>query len=78
MLLKNKNALITGSNRGIGFSILTKFSENGANIVACARKKTDEVENKILELQNKYKNNIKPIYFDLLKRTLEAKSIFND
>ncbi len=75
MLLKNKNALITGSNRGIGFSILTKFSENGANIVACARKKTDEFENKILELQKKYKNNIKPIYFDLLNENEIDKGI---
>ena len=40
MLLKDKTAVITGCNRGIGLSILEIFSKNGANIVACVRKKT--------------------------------------
>ena len=43
-MLKNKLALITGANRGIGLSILKKFSENGADIIACARSKNDEFE----------------------------------
>ena len=37
MLLKDKTAVITGCNRGIGFSILESFSKNGANIIACVR-----------------------------------------
>ena len=37
MLLKNKLAFITGSNRGIGFSILEKFASNGCNIIAHSR-----------------------------------------
>lgn len=66
MILKGKLAFITGSNRGIGFSILKKFSENGANIIACARRKSEEFEKKIFDISKNYKNQITPIYFDLL------------
>ena len=65
-MLKDKTAIITGSNRGIGFAILKKMSENGANIIACSRKKDESFEKKLEEISNKYKNKIKPIYFDLL------------
>ena len=33
MLLKNKTAVITGCNRGIGKEILNIFSENGAKFL---------------------------------------------
>ena len=65
MMLKNKISLITGSNRGIGLSLVEKFSENGSDIVACARKKDENFEKKINEISKKYKNKIYPIYFDL-------------
>jgi 3-oxoacyl-[acyl-carrier protein] reductase len=65
MLLKNKNAIITGCNRGIGKAILELFAENGANIWACARKPTDEFETFVGELAQKYNVSIKPVYFDL-------------
>ena len=45
MLLKDKIVLITGSNRGVGLSMLKKFSENGAEIIACARKQNSEFGN---------------------------------
>ena len=64
-MLKNKLALITGANRGIGLSILKKFSENGADIIACARSKNDEFEKLIFDISQKYKNKITPVYFDL-------------
>ena len=38
MLLKNKNAVVTGCNKGIGKEILKVFSNNGANVYACSRK----------------------------------------
>ena len=31
MILKNKNAIVTGANGGIGKSILKIFAQNGAN-----------------------------------------------
>ena len=37
MLLKNKTAVITGCNRGIGLSILKVFSKNGANIIGLTK-----------------------------------------
>ena len=65
MILENKLALITGANRGIGLSILKKFSENGANVIACARSKNDKFEQLILDISKKFKNQITPVYFDL-------------
>ena len=67
MILKNKLALITGSNRGIGLAILKKFSDNGADIIACARSKDENFEKLILDISQKCKNKITPVYFDLNK-----------
>ena len=64
-MLKNKCALITGANRGIGFSILNILAENGANIIACVRKKNEVFENQIGEISKKFNIKIEPIYFDL-------------
>lgn len=69
MMLKNKISLITGSNRGIGLSLVEKFSENGSDIIACARKKNEDFEKKIDEISKKNKNKIYPIYFDLKNNT---------
>ena len=69
MILKNKLALITGANRGIGLSVLKKFSENGADVIACARSKSEEFEHLILDISKKYKNKITPVYFDLLNES---------
>jgi len=52
-MLKNKSALITGANRGIGFSILKRIAENGANVIACARKQDDLFEKKISDISKK-------------------------
>lgn len=50
MLLKGKNAIVTGCARGIGRSILTAFAENGANVWACVRTGTPELEQYAREL----------------------------
>lgn len=64
-LLKNKTAIITGSNRGIGRAILQVFAENGATLFACARRKDDEFERDIKQLGDDTGVVIYPIYFDL-------------
>lgn len=64
-MLTNKNAIITGSNRGLGKAIVEEFAKNGANIYACARKQNDEFEKHLKNLAEKYQVWIKPIYFDL-------------
>ncbi len=65
MMLKNKVSLITGCNGGIGISLVKNFSENGSDIICCARKKTKEFEKEINEISKNNNNSIIPIYFDL-------------
>jgi len=66
MLLKGKNAIITGCNRGIGKSILEEFAKNGANIWACTREQNDEFDNFIQKLKVSYSVEITSVYFDLV------------
>ena len=42
MILKNKNAIVTGANGGIGKSILKVFAQNGANIAFTNIEMSDE------------------------------------
>ena len=37
--LKGINALVTGSNKGIGLEITKKLANHGSNIIACCRQK---------------------------------------
>ncbi len=67
MLLKNKNAMVTGCNRGIGKAVLEKFAFNGANVFAHSRRQTDEFESFCRDLENKHNVEIIPIYFDVTK-----------
>ena len=57
--LKNKNVIITGATGGIGNSIVEKFFECGANILATGTR----IE-KLEELKKKF-NNVKIIKFDI-------------
>ena len=67
-ILKGKTAVITGCNRGIGKSILTKFSEQGANSIACVREKNKEFQDFCKSLEENYKIKINIICFDLSKK----------
>ena len=67
MILNGKNAVITGANRGIGQKTVEVFAQNGANIWACARTKSEKFEFEMRELSEKYNVSIEPIYFDLTK-----------
>lgn len=66
MLLDGKNAVITGSNRGIGKTMLQAFAENGANVWACSRAPKREFEEFIAELARRTGVRITPLYFDLV------------
>ena len=65
MLLKDKCAVLTGCNRGIGKSVLETFASNGADVWACVRSESEDFLLLINDLENKYKVSIKPVYFDL-------------
>ncbi len=74
-MLKGKNVLITGTNRGIGKSVLEIFAQNGANIIAHSRNKNEEHEKYLKEISAKNNINIFPIYFDLNDK-LKIKEVF--
>ena len=57
--IKNKNIIVTGATGGIGNSIIKKFYDNGANILATGTR----IE-KLEELKSKYQN-IKTLKFDI-------------
>ena len=74
-MLKNKTAVITGSNRGIGKKILEKLSENNATIFACTREINDEFIKYIRLTKEKYHNDIIPIQLDLSDEEKSKKGI---
>ena len=65
MKLIGKNAIITGSNRGIGLATLRLFAQEGCNIWACARTQNDSFETTIKGISDVYGVWIKPVYFEL-------------
>ena len=65
MFLKNKTAVITGCNRGIGKAILENFAENGTNVFAVIRKESEEFSELIYDLSNRYGVTITPVYIEL-------------
>ncbi|MCH4153346.1 MAG: SDR family oxidoreductase [Mageeibacillus sp.] len=65
MILKEKNAIITGCNRGIGNAILQMFAEEGANIWAVSRNPSDELKDQCNELANQYGVVIEIIQVDI-------------
>ena len=67
-LLNGKNAVVTGTARGIGHKIVEVFAANGANVWACARKQTDEMDAYCTALSEKYGVAVKPVYFELTDR----------
>ena len=58
MLLKGKNAIITGASRGIGKGIATIFAQNGANVAFTYSSSSDAAKSLEKELKS-YGTNIK-------------------
>lgn len=65
IMLKGKNAIVTGARRGIGRATVDVFAKNGANVWACARNYDADFEKELMELSRKYNVDIWPIYFDI-------------
>lgn len=77
MLLKKKNAVITGCNKGIGKKLVEVFSENGANITACVRTPDEDFINFTKKLEKNNNNKINIIKLDLNNKD-EVKSASNE
>ena len=75
--LKDKTAIITGTNRGIGFSILETLSKQGCNIFAHAREKNEDFEKKIEVISKSTSRFIEPIYFDFKDSEKLRSEMFN-
>jgi 3-oxoacyl-[acyl-carrier protein] reductase len=65
LLLHEKTAIITGTNRGIGLAALEAFAANGAKIYAHARRETPDFLNLINDISRMYGTEIWPVCFDL-------------
>ncbi len=65
MRLKEKTAFITGANRGIGKAILERMANEGANVYAHARHKTQEFEEFLEYAAATYGVTVQPVYFEL-------------
>lgn len=79
-LLKDKSAIITGCNRGIGKAILENFSNNGAKCFACVREVSEDFNEFCNKLHKKNKNKITIIKLNLLNEfdvSEAVKSIFS-
>lgn len=53
MMLKGKNAIVTGASRGIGKAIALKFAELGANVVLNYRSDVNSVNEVVKEIESK-------------------------
>ncbi len=64
-MVDGKTIIVTGALQGIGKATMTKFAENGANVIACAYKRDNEFEKYINELSQKNHVDVIPIYIDM-------------
>lgn len=65
MMVQDRTAVVTGSNRGIGKAIVEKLALEGANVFACARSASEEFERDLQTLQDRTGRVVTPLYFDM-------------
>ena len=74
-MLKDKIAVITGANRGIGWATAMKFAQHHARVWVCARTQTQVFEQNIKELSERYSAEIHALYFDVTDTDAAKKAI---
>ena len=67
IMFKNKTALITGSNRGIGLAIVKEFSKHGCNIISCVRKINDETRKQFEKISSEFKMILRSMKWNWIK-----------
>ena len=77
MRLSGKNAIVTGSNRGIGLAVVEKLASEGANVYACARTRSDEFEEKMRKIALSQAVSVEAVYFDMSDNNGLKKEIKN-
>jgi 3-oxoacyl-[acyl-carrier protein] reductase len=80
MRFKGKNILITGSNKGLGLSLLKSFHSEGANIIAHSRLSSKSIQEFVEAKTLKESNIVLPLNFDLrqIPTNLEIKNQLGD
>ena len=67
-MLKQKIAIVTGANRGIGLATVRAFAKNEAVVWACARTQSKEFENELKIIEEENGTIVRPLYFDVTDR----------
>ncbi len=64
-MLAGKNIIVTGTARGMGKTMAETFAENGANVIACARKETKDHREFCKKIEDENGVKVIGIYFEL-------------
>ena len=64
-MLDGKTIIVTGTTKGIGHKMVEVFAENGANVIAHARVKTEEHSHFCEDIAERCQVQVIPTYFDL-------------
>lgn len=79
--LEGRRVLITGAAKGIGAQMVESFAASGANVLACVRRPTEEVNQRCEYLAQQYQVEVRQLCFDLsdeLAIKNEMKRLFSD
>ena len=74
-MLKGKTAIVTGGTRGIGFSIVKTYLDNGANVALLGSRK--ESVDKALDKLSEYKDRVMGLWPNLTDPE-EVKTAFEE
>lgn len=73
--LSGKTAFITGTNRGLGKAFVEEFTRCGANVIAHARRESDEFRAWCSELAAKSGVAVTPVFFDMTDSAAMKESV---